>query len=136
MRSRVRPTLIGGVAAATAAVLLSACGMLVADAAMDFTLSLDPVEVTAAPGEVVEVTVTIGRVVPIGGVPMSVEATLHDPPDFVSAEPLEIPAGIDADELELSVAADAPAGVHTLEVRATNGVKTHETSLELTIATP
>jgi len=102
---------------------------------MDFKVTLDPVAVTVAQGADGEVTVTIGHLIPIDVVPLPITIEVHDPPSFLTADPLEIPAGIDSDEFRFSVAANAPVGGPvTIELRASNGMTTKETSFELTVA--
>ncbi len=116
-----------------AVAVLAGCGSLL----MDFNITLEPTEISVAAGGEGEITVTISHLIPLGVVPMSVTVEIHDPPDYITSEPLTIPSGISSDELTFTVDASAPiGGPLTIEVRASNGMKTKETSFELTITTP
>lgn len=134
MRRSAVPSLVV-VLGVLAALALSGCGALVATAAMDFDISLEPSEVTATPGSEVEITVKVSYLVPLEVFPLPLIVTLHDAPDYVSAEELEIPPGITEDELTLSIDPDAFIGEteKNLTVRATNGMKTKEASFRLTV---
>lgn len=122
-------------AGAAAVGLLTACEALVANAAMDFSITLEPSEVEAYPGQVFTVQVTVSRPVPIDVLPTPVVVALHDGPDFLSAEDLEIPSGISEDEMTFVVSKDAQIGEteKNVKVRATNGFKTKEVTFALTI---
>lgn len=113
--------------------VLAGCTSLV----MNFNVALDPEALSVAQGADGEITVTISHLIPIGVVPMPITIEIHDPPAYVSAEPLEIPAGIASDELLFSVAAGAPiGGPVAIEVRASNGMSTKELSFELKVVAP
>lgn len=122
-------------AGAAAVGLLTACEALVANAAMDFSITLEPSEVEAYPGQVFTVQVTVSRPVPVDVLPTSILVTLHDGPDYLSAEDLEIPSGISADEMTFVVSEDAQIGEteKNIKVRASNGIKTKEATFSLTI---
>lgn len=114
--------------------VLSGCEALVANAAMDFTIALEPSEVTAEQGSEFEITVVVSRPA-IEVFPTPILVTLHDAPDYVTAEDLEIPSGITEDGLTLVIDSDALIGEteKNLTVRATNGFKTKEASFRLTV---
>lgn len=123
-------------AAGVLVAVLGGCGLIATQLATDFSLGVEPEEVTIAPGGSAEVRVSIDRIVPIDVVPVPILVTLHDAPEDVSAEDLELPSGIDADELEIVVDGDAEPRVVELTVRATNGLKTKDSTVLLTIANP
>jgi hypothetical protein len=100
---------------------------------MNFNVSLDPPSQTIMRGAQGEVTVTISHLIPVNVVPMPITVEIHDPPSYLTADPLEIPAGITSDELHFMVDQDALVGTVTIEVRASNGMTTKELSFELTI---
>lgn len=120
---------------AAAVGLLTACEALVANAAMDFSIALEPSEVEAYPGQEFTVQVTVSRTVPIDLLPTPVVLTLHDGPEYLSAEDLEIPSGISEDEMTFVVSQDAMIGEteKNVKVRATNGFKTKEVTFSLTV---
>lgn len=113
--------------------LLAGCPSLL----MDFRVTLDPTEISVPQGGEGEISVTIGHLIPVDTVPMSITVEIHDPPDYLTSQPLTIPAGITTDELTFMVDAAAPlGGPVTVEVRASNGLKTKETTFQLTITSP
>ncbi len=124
--------LLGGVAAVG---ILTACEALVANAAMDFTITLEPAEVTASPGEEFTVTVVVSRPVPVEVLPTPIVVTLHDGPDYLNAEDLEIPSGITEDDMTFVVSQEAAIGEteKNVKVRATNGFKTKEATFSLSV---
>lgn len=115
--------------------LLTACEALLANAATDFSIALEKTEVEAYPGQVFDVTVKVSRPIPVDVLPTPVIVTLHDGPDYLSAEDLEIPAGIESDDMTFTVSGDAMIGEteKNVKVRATNGIKTKEVTFSLTI---
>lgn len=114
--------------------LASGCEMLAADAITNFDLKLEPTALAVARGGSGTVKVTISRAVPIEVVPVPITVELYNPPPGVSATPLEIPSGISEDELRLEVGeAAALGGPVALKVRASNGAKTKEATLQLTV---
>lgn len=130
---RTRSSLVA--LATVAALSLTSCASLL----MDFRVSLDPQELSLPPGGEGEVTITVSQLVPVDTVPMSISVALHDAPDYVISDPelLIFPSGITSDELTIRVAEDAPTGTtESIEVRASNGIKTKELTFELTIAGP
>lgn len=125
-----RRTFVSVYAVVGLAVLVSGCASL----AMDFRVALDPTSISVARGAEGEVTVSISHLIPIDVVPLPITAEIHDPPAFVTATELSIPAGIKSDELTFTVAADAPiGGPTTIEVRTSNGLTTKEQTFELTV---
>lgn len=122
-------------------VLCSAVVLLVAAAlggctslVMNFNVSLDPEALSVAQGQEGTITVTISHLVPIDVVPMPITVQIHDAPDYMTSEQLDIPAGISSDELTFTVAQGAPiGGPVTIEVRASNGMTTKALSFELTV---
>ncbi|HET8986193.1 MAG TPA: hypothetical protein VFN03_10580 [Trueperaceae bacterium] len=118
------------VVAAVVVAFLTGCTSLV----LNFNVSLDPESQTIMQGAQGEVTVTITHLIPVNVVPMPITVEIHDPPSYLTADELEIPAGITSDELHFSIAQDAPIGTVTIEVRASNGMTTKELSFELTIS--
>lgn len=131
----MRRLLVGLLVGAAAVASLTACEALVANAAMDFTITLEPSEVTASPGEEFTVTVSVSRPVPLDVLPTPIVITLHDGPNYLSAEELEIPSGISEDEMTFVLSQDAMIGEteKNVKVRATNGFKTKEATFTLTI---
>ena len=131
----MRRLLVGLLVGAAAVGSLTACEALVANAATDFTIALEPSEVTASPGEEFIVTVSVSRPVPIEVLPTLIVVTLHDGPDYLTADELEIPTGISEDDMTFVVSQDAMIGEaeKNVKVRATNGFKTKEAVFTLTI---
>lgn len=116
--------------AALVPLTLTSCATLV----MDFNVTLTPTALSVAAGQEGEVTVTISHLIPIDVVPMPITVTIHDPPDFITSQVLDMPAGITSDELTFTVAPGAPLGGPVIvEVRASNGMKTKELTFELTV---
>ena len=117
--------------------VLSGCSLIATQLATDFSLNVETEHLTLAPGESGDVSVRIGRTVPIDVVPVPIVVSLHDSPSDVSADDLEMPSGIDQDEMTIEIAADAdPRGPMELTLRATNGIKTREATFQLTITNP
>ena len=114
--------------------LASGCEMLAANAVTNFDLKLEPTALAVARGGSGTVKITISRTVPIDVVPVPITVELYNPPAGVSAAPLELPSGITEDELRLEVSETAAlGGPVTLKVRASNGVKTKEATVQLTV---
>ena len=118
------------------ALALPGCQVLLAEAATNFSLELTPETLRVAPGSSGDIAVEIRRTVPVDVIPLPITLELYNPPAGVSAEGLEFPSSVSEDTLRVSVAAGTPAGEHTLRLRATNGVKTREATVALTIAAP
>lgn len=131
----MRRLLVGLLVGAATVGSLTACEALVANAAMDFTIALEPSEVTASPGEEFTVTIVVSRPVPIDVLPTPIVVTLHDGPDYLSAEDLEIPTGISEDDMTFVVSQDAMIGEteKNVKVRATNGFRTKEALFTLSV---
>ncbi len=131
----MRRLLVGLIVGAAVVASLTACGALVANAATDFTISLEPSEVTASPGEQFTVTVSVSRLVPLDVLPTPIVVSLYDGPDYLGAETLEIPSGISEDDMTFEVSEDAQIGEteKNVKVRASNGIKTKEAVFTLTI---
>lgn len=122
--------------AVACALPLAGCGALLANAGMDFSIAIEPAEITAAKGSKFEVTVTVSRPASLEVIPLPVVVTLHDGPDFLTAVDLEIPPGIDEDTMTFEVSGDAQIGEtekNLVRVRATNGVKTKEATFTVTV---
>lgn len=119
-----------------AAGLLSGCGLLAAQLATQFSLSVEPEELTAARDGSEEVVVGVSRPLGIDLTPIPVILTLHRAPDGVSlgdVDEVQIPSGIDEETISLHVSADAELGEHEVVFRGTNTVRTEEATLTLTI---
>lgn len=85
--------------------LLVSCNLLFDVARKQFTVKLDPQELTISRGESAEITVTI---TPLTGVDLSLdeaEVQLISPPDGVSADPLVMPGNIRERTLTIRVSA-------------------------------
>jgi hypothetical protein len=116
---------------------LGGCGLLLAQVATDFSFTVETPSIQVAPGAWAPVHVKVKRALPVDVVPLPVTVSLHDPPAGVSAAPLTLPSGIDEDDLILTVQAGTPAGgPFAVKVRATNGTKTHEATVRLTVGSP
>lgn len=114
---------------------LTGCELLLVDAAMDFTLSLEPAEVTVARGTEREITVKASRTLPVSVAPTPIAVTLYDPPPGVALKEaqVDIPSGIDARILTIQVSGGAEPGSYDVTVEGTTGLKTKQTTLALTV---
>lgn len=132
---RLKAVLLVIVTGIVGVAVLSGCEALVANAAMDFSIALEPSEVTAAQGSELQRRVVVNTPISLEVLPMPIVVTLHDGPDFLSAEDLEIPPGITDDEMTFVLENDAMIGEteKNVKVRATNGFKTKEAVFVLTV---
>jgi uncharacterized membrane protein len=114
---------------------LTGCELLLADAAMDFNLSLEPAQVTMAKGETKEIKIKVSRILPVNIAPTPITVTLYNPPTGVSLKDgqVEIPNGIDERALVLQVDSSAKAGEVEITIEGTSGLKTKQTKLKLTV---
>lgn len=116
--------------------LLSGCSLLFSQLATDFSLTVVTEQITIAQGESGSVVVRIGQTIPVDVVPVPILVSLHQPPDGVTADELEIPSGISEDDLIVEIDPSAAVDVYEVTIRATNGLKTREGTFELTIVAP
>ena len=114
--------------------VLSSCEMLVARAASDFSLSVEPQTLELRRGESAQVKVVISR--PVDLAPLPVNVRLDDPPSGVTAAPVAIEAGDNDGVLELQVDAAAPLGEVTLEIFGSNSLAAQTAELSLTVLEP
>jgi uncharacterized membrane protein len=116
-------------------VLLSGCELLLADAAMDFNLSLEPAQVMMAKGETKEIKIKVSRILPVNLAPTPITVTLYNPPTGVSLKDgqVEIPSGINERALVLQVDSSAKSGEVEVTLEGASGLKTKQTKLKLTV---
>lgn len=114
--------------------VLVSCNLLFDVARKQFTVNLDPKEITITRGESAEIKVTI---TPFTGVDLSLdeaEVKLVSPPDGITADPLTLPGNIRERNLTIRVATDAElleAEEITIEVK--KGEVGNDEILKLTV---
>lgn len=118
------------------AVLLSGCQLAGAYVATDFSLATEPDTLTIARGGSAELTVRVGRPLGIDISPLPVTVEVHEAPDGVGlaeGESVSIPAGISEESVTLEVNASAELGQHEVVLRGSNGIKSRDATVTVTI---
>jgi hypothetical protein len=118
------------------AVPLTGCQLAGGYVATEFFLQAEPERVEMDRGGQQEVTVHVDRVLGIDVSPFPVALTLHEGPDGLSlaeGDTVTIPAGVDEEAVTLSASGSAELGEHEVVLRGSNGIRTKDATLTVTI---
>lgn len=128
--------IVGILVLASVAAVLSGCQLAGAYVATDFSLATEPDELTIVQGGSSELVLRIDRILGIDVSPFPVTVEIHRAPDGVSlaeGESVSIPAGISEEPVTLEVEATAEPGEHEVVLRGSNGIKSRDATVALTI---
>lgn len=128
--------IVGTLVFVALAAALSGCQLAGAYVATEFSIATEPAALTIAQGASAELVVRVDRPLGMDVSPLAVTVEIHRAPAGVSlaeGEGVQIPSGISEERVTLEVDPSAEPGEHEVALRGSNGIKSRDATVALTI---
>ena len=128
--------IVGTLVLVALAAVLSGCQLAGAYALTEFSLATEPDALAIAQGGSAELVLRVDRPLGLDVSPLAVTVEIHRAPEGVSlaeGASVSLPAGISEEPVTLEVDGTAEPGEHEVVLRGSNGIKSRDATVALTI---